>query len=49
MSVAGFISSQRTDHNVPHAVSRRALGVSESWFYKWRDRPPTGGRCAERS
>jgi len=26
---------------VPHAVSCRALDVSESWFYKWRDRKPT--------
>ena len=42
MTVAGFISSQRTDHAVPHAVTCRALGLSESWFYKWRNRKPTG-------
>ena len=42
MTVAAFISSQRTDHAVPHAVTCRALGLSESWFYKWRSRPPTG-------
>jgi len=41
MSVALFIVSQRTDHGVPHALSCRALEVSESWCYKWRDRPPT--------
>lgn len=39
--MASFISSQRTDHQVPHAVSCRALGVSESWFYKWHRRRPT--------
>lgn len=41
MSVASHIASQRTDHGVPHAVACRALGVSESWFYKWHGRPPT--------
>ena len=44
MSLAAFIASQRTEHRVPHAVACRALQVSESWFYKWRDRPPTPGQ-----
>lgn len=44
MSVAAFIGSQRTEHGVPHAVSCRALEVSESWFYKWHNRPPTPGQ-----
>jgi putative transposase len=39
VTVAGFIADQRAEHHVPHAVSCRALGVSESWFYKWRRRP----------
>jgi transposase InsO family protein len=33
--VAAFIASQRERHGVPQAVSCRALGVSQSWFYKW--------------
>jgi putative transposase len=41
VSVAAFIGSQRTEHGVPHAVSCRALGLSESWFYKWHNRPLT--------
>ena len=41
MSVASYIASQRTEHGVPHAVACRALGVSESWFYKWHDRAST--------
>jgi putative transposase len=41
MTVASLVASQRTEHGVPHAVCCRALELSESWFYKWRDRPPT--------
>jgi hypothetical protein len=36
MTVASFVAAQRTEHDVPHAVSCRALDVSESWLYKWR-------------
>jgi HTH-like domain len=42
--VAAFIAAQRADHGIPHAVSCRAVGVSESWFYKWKD----GNRTARR-
>jgi putative transposase len=35
--MAGFIVAQRAQHQVPCATSCRALGVSQSWFYKWRD------------
>ena len=31
----------RTELQIPYAVACRALGVSESWFYKHRDRLPT--------
>jgi putative transposase len=41
MSVASFIASQRAEHGIPHATCCRFLGLSESWFYKWHDRPPT--------
>jgi transposase InsO family protein len=41
MTVASFIAAQRADHEVPHAVSLRALGVASSTFYKWWNRPPT--------
>jgi putative transposase len=34
--VAAFIAAQRGIHGVPQAVSCRALGVSQAWFYKWR-------------
>lgn len=38
----------RTELNIPYAVACRALGVSESWFYKHRDRPPTPMVCRRR-
>jgi putative transposase len=41
LSRAAFIAGQKTRHGVPYAVACRALGVSESWFFKWHDRPPT--------
>ena len=35
--MAALIVSQRVEHGIPHAVSCRALGVSQAWFYKWRN------------
>jgi transposase InsO family protein len=40
--VAEFIASQPTGFGVPHAIACRALEVSQSWFYKWINRQPTG-------
>jgi putative transposase len=34
--VAALIAAQRDLHHVPAAASCRALGVSRSWFYKWK-------------
>jgi transposase InsO family protein len=36
VAVAAFIASQREDHGIPYATACRALGVSQSWFYKWK-------------
>jgi putative transposase len=36
VSLAAVIAAQRAEHGIPHAVSCRALGVSQAWFYKWR-------------
>jgi putative transposase len=41
VSLAAFIADQRTMFRVPHAVACRALSVSQSWYYKWRDWQPT--------
>lgn len=41
MSRAAFIADQKASYGVPYAVACRALGVSESWFFKWHHRPPT--------
>jgi transposase InsO family protein len=44
--VAAFIAARREAHGIPHAVSCRALGVSQSWSCKWKDRelPPRAAR-----
>jgi putative transposase len=34
--VAALIAAQRDRHRIPHTVACRALGVSRSWFYKWK-------------
>ncbi|WNM31762.1 IS3 family transposase [Streptomyces sp. Li-HN-5-11] len=40
--LAGVISDCKAEKNIPHTMSCRVLGVSESWFYKWKVRPVTG-------
>jgi putative transposase len=44
--VAALIAAQRDEHQIPHASACRALGVSRSWFYKWRNDqlPPRAAR-----
>ena len=44
--MAVLIAAQRDRHRIPHAVSCRALGMSQSWFYKWRGGalPPRAAR-----
>jgi putative transposase len=48
VSLAAAIAAQRDQHGIPHAVSCRALGVSQAWFYKWRSGalPPRAARRA---
>jgi putative transposase len=40
--VAAFIAAQRDAHRIPHGICCRALGVSQSWFYKWARHAPAG-------
>ena len=35
--MAALIAAQRDEHQIPHTAACRALGVSRSWFYKWKD------------
>jgi putative transposase len=37
VSLAAFIAAQRAEHGVRRAAACRALGMSQAWFYKWRD------------
>ena len=34
--MAALIAAQRAQHRIPAAVACQALGVSRSWYYKWR-------------
>jgi putative transposase len=45
--VAALIAAQRAQYRIPHAVSCRALAVSQSWFYKWHGGAP-GPRAQRR-
>jgi putative transposase len=45
--VAALIAAQRAKDGIPYAVSCRALGVSRSWFYKWKAARP-GPRAQRR-
>ena len=46
--MAALIAAQRDQHRIPHATACRALGVSRSWFYKWKDGTLTA-RAARRA
>jgi putative transposase len=40
-AVAAFTGNQRAGCQVPHRVSCRVSGMSESWLYRWRNKPTT--------
>jgi putative transposase len=46
VAVAALIAAQRDEHQIPHTVACRALGVSRSWFYKHKngELPPREAR-----
>ena len=44
MTRAAFIAGQKAAYGVPYAAACRALGVSESWLWKWHGRPPAPGQ-----
>ncbi|MEW9534256.1 IS3 family transposase [Microbispora sp. NPDC049125] len=44
--MAAFISSQKTEYGIDHITSCRALGVSQSGFYKWKNRIGRGAPTA---
>lgn len=39
--MVGVISDCKAENGIPHRTACAALGMSESWYYKWRGRPPT--------
>jgi transposase InsO family protein len=43
VSVARFITDQRTNYQVPHTLTCLLLGVSLAWFYKWVQRAQEPG------
>jgi putative transposase len=45
--VAALIAAQRAEDGIPCAVACRALGVSRSWFYRWKAARP-GPRAQRR-
>ncbi|MFF8919312.1 IS3 family transposase [Streptomyces sp. NPDC015032] len=36
-----MISDCKAEQNIPYTVTCRVLGMSESWFYKWKGKPVT--------
>jgi len=46
--VAAFIAAQRAGQGIPAALSCRTLGVSRSWYYRWKGGalPPQAARRA---